>query len=94
MRKGDEVVVYHSGEKAAVGLGEVARTAYPDPTGDGATVCVDVKAGKRLAAPVTLAVLKSHPAFEGSPLVRQGRLSVVPLTAAQRTALLALARRG
>jgi predicted RNA-binding protein with PUA-like domain len=90
MAKGDELVVYHSGEKAAVGLGTVSRAAYPDPTADGKLVCVDVKAGKALAAPVTLEALKAVKAFAGSPLLLQGRLSVVPLTAAQRTALLKL----
>jgi predicted RNA-binding protein with PUA-like domain len=84
MRPGDEVAVYHSGEKAAVGLARVARAAYPDP-GDpeGKRVAVDLAAGDRLASPVTLAVLRGEKAFDGSPLLRQGRLSVVPVTAAQ-----------
>jgi predicted RNA-binding protein with PUA-like domain len=94
MRRGDEVVVYHSGVKAAVGLGRVARTAYPDPGGDGTRVCVDVAAGKRLASPVPLAALRGSAPFRGSPLLVQGRLSVVPLTPAQRKALLALAGAG
>jgi predicted RNA-binding protein with PUA-like domain len=94
MRVGDEVVVYHSGEKAAVGLGRVVRAAHPDPGGDGSTVCVDVAAGRRLARPVTLAALKGDAAFAGSPLLTQGRLSVVPLTPGQRKALLALSRVG
>jgi len=76
--------------KAAVGLGTVARAAYPDPTGEGKLVCVDVKAGRALGAPVTLAALKEARAFAGSPLITQGRLSVVPLTAAQWKALLAM----
>jgi predicted RNA-binding protein with PUA-like domain len=84
MRPGDEVAVYHSGEKAAVGLARVARAAYPDP-GDpeGKRVAVDLAAGDRLASPVTLAALRGDKAFDGSPLLRQGRLSVVPVTAAQ-----------
>jgi len=90
MAKGDALVVYHSGQKAAVGLGSVARAAYPDPSGDGRRVCVDVKAGKPLGVPVTLAALKGSPPFGGSPLLLQGRLSVVPLTAAQLKALLKL----
>ncbi len=91
MAVGDEVAVYHTGAvKAAVGLGAVARAAYPDPGGGGKLACVDLKAGKALGAPVTLAALKEAPAFAGSPLVTQGRLSVVPLTAAQWKALLAL----
>lgn len=93
MRTGDAVAVYHTGAvKAAVGLGTVTRAAYPDPAGAAADVCVDVKAGARLAAPVTLAALRAEPAFAGSPLLTQGRLSVVPLTAAQWKVLLKLAR--
>jgi predicted RNA-binding protein with PUA-like domain len=94
MRAGDEVAVYHTGAvRAAVGLGTVARAPYPDPEGDGTLACVDVKAGRALAVPVTLAAMRSSRAFAGSPLLAQGRLSVVPLTAAQWRALLALARR-
>ncbi len=91
MRKGDRAIVYHSGEKRAVGVAEVVRTAYPDPTGDGAQVCVDVRAVEPLPAPVPLEQLKLEPAFEGSVLLRQGRLSVVPLAPAEWRDLLALA---
>ena len=91
MHKGDRVVVYHSGEKRAVGIAEVTRTAYPDPTGDGELVSVDVRAVEPLPAPVPLQQLKLEPAFEGSVLVRQGRLSVVPLAPAEWRDLLALA---
>jgi predicted RNA-binding protein with PUA-like domain len=84
MKAGDEVAVYHSGEKAAVGLARVARAAFPDP-GDpgGRRVAVDLAAGEPLAAPVSLAMLREEPSFADSPLVRQGRLSVVPLTSDQ-----------
>ncbi len=92
MRPGDPLVIYHSGQKAAVGLARVARAAYPDPAAGAAGVCVDVEAGERLAAPVTLDALKEEKAFAGSPLLTQGRLSVVPLGAAQWKALLALGR--
>ena len=93
MRAGDEVAVYHSGEKAAVGLARVARGPSPDP-GDpeGRRVAVDLAAGEPLAVPVPLEALRAEKAFEGSPLVRQGRLSVVPLTAPQWKALLRLGR--
>jgi predicted RNA-binding protein with PUA-like domain len=93
MRTGDEVAVYHSGEKAAVGLARVARGPSPDP-GDpaGRRVAVDLAAGAPLAAPVPLDALRAEKVFEGSPLLRQGRLSVVPLTAAQWKALLRLGR--
>ena len=87
MRPGDRVVVYHSGEKRAVGLAEVVRTAYPDPTADGSLVCVDVRAVEPLPAPVPLDALRREPAFRGSPLLRQGRLSVVPISAGEWSAL-------
>ena len=84
MREGDRAVVYHSGEKHAVGIAEVVRSAYPDPTArDGGLVCVDVRAVARLPAPVPLEALKLEPAFAGSALLRQGRLSVVPLSPAE-----------
>jgi predicted RNA-binding protein with PUA-like domain len=89
MKQGDGVVVYHTGdEKAAVGLAEVAKAAYPDPKAkDEKLVVVDLVATGRLKRPVTLAEIKSLAVFADSPLVRQGRLSVVPLTQAQWTAL-------
>lgn len=85
MKQGDRVLVYHTGdEKAVVGLAEVVRAAYPDPKyPDGKLVVVDVEAKARLARPVTLAELKALAVFRDSPLVRQGRLSVVPISAAQ-----------
>lgn len=85
MRERDRALVYHSGEKRAVGVAEVVRAAYPDPTAaDGeALVCVDVKAVGPLPAPVPLEALKLEPAFEGSALLSQGRLSVVPISPAQ-----------
>jgi predicted RNA-binding protein with PUA-like domain len=94
MKTGDRVVVYHTGdEKAAVGRAEVVREAYPDPKKKNEKlVVVELRAGKPLARPVTLAEIKAHPAFALSPLVRQGRLSVVPLTGAQGKALESLAR--
>ena len=95
MKKGDRVLVYHTGsEKAVVGVAEVVREAYPDPkAGDERRVVVDLAAGERLERHVTLAEVKGLPEFAGSPLVRQGRLSVVPLTAAQWKAVLARGRR-
>ena len=84
-KAGDAIVVYHTGdEKAAVGLGEVVRAAYADPEEDDARrVVIDVVPKRRLARPVTLAALKGSAEFAASPLLRQGRLSVVPLTEAQ-----------
>jgi len=95
MKKGDRLLVYHTGdEKAAVGLAEVVREAYPDPKAKGGKlVVVDVAPVVRLARPVTLAEIKAMQEFAESPLVRQGRLSVVPLTAAQWKAVLARGER-
>ncbi len=85
MKVGDGVVVYHTGdEKAAVGRALVVKAAYPDPKAkDERLLVVDLEAAARLPRAVTLAEMKAHPAFADSPLVRQGRLSVVPLSAAQ-----------
>lgn len=81
MRKADEVLFYHSGEeKAVVGIANVMRTAYPDPTakeGDWSTV--DLAAVKPLARPVTLREIKGNSGLRGIPLIRQSRLSVMPL---------------
>lgn len=89
MKAGDRVVIYHTGgEKAAVGLAEVTREAYPDPKKkDPKLLVVDLKAAGRLASPVTLATIKASSIFADSPLVTQGRLSVVRLTAPQWKAL-------
>ena len=87
MKAGDQAVIYHSGEKRAVGTAQVVKVAYPDPTADkdsnGKLVCVNVKAQAALPAPVPLDALKQEPAFEDSALLRQSRLSVVPLSPAQ-----------
>ncbi len=89
MRAGDRVIVYHTGDdKAAVGLAEIVRAAYPDPKAkDERLVVVDLEARGRLARLVPLSEIKALPVFKDSPLVRQGRLSVVPLTADQWQAL-------
>jgi len=89
MKAGDRVLVYHTGdEKAVVGIAEVVRAAYPDPKyPDGKLVVVDIEARARLARRVSLAELKALAEFRASPLVRQGRLSVVPLTAEQWQAI-------
>ena len=81
MEMGDTVVVYHSQtDKAAIGLAEVVKGPYPDPTDEaGKRVWVDVEARQALRRPVTLAELKAEPSFATSMLVRQSRLSVVRL---------------
>jgi predicted RNA-binding protein with PUA-like domain len=92
MREGDRAVVYHSGEKRAVGVAEVVKSAYADPTAGGDDlVCVDIRAVEPLPAPVPLEALKLEPAFAGSALLRQGRLSVVPLSPAEWKDLVELA---
>jgi predicted RNA-binding protein with PUA-like domain len=95
MKVGERAVVYHTGdEKAAVGFAEVAREAYPDPKRrNPRLVVVDLAAGKPLPRPVSLGEIRAMAVFAESPLVRQGRLSVVPLTAAQWEALEARSRR-
>jgi len=81
-RKGDEVLFYHSGEeKAVVGIAKVTRSAYQDPTakeGDWSTV--DIAAVKALPQAVTLREIKGNSRLKNIPLVRQSRLSVMPLT--------------
>ncbi len=86
MKGGDRVFVYHTGsEKAVAGIARAASNAYPDPRApEGSSlVVIDLAPVAPLRAPVTLAALKANPEFSESPLVRQGRLSVVPLTAKQ-----------
>ncbi len=94
MKPGDRALVYHTGdERAAVGVAEVTRGAYPDPAGrDPRLVVVDLRAGEPLPRPVPLDALKREAHFAGSPLLKQGRLSVVPLTEAQWRAVERLAR--
>jgi predicted RNA-binding protein with PUA-like domain len=82
MRAGDRAVIYHSGERRAVGVAEVVKTAYPEP-GAPDDVRVDIRAVAPLPAPVPLEALKQEAAFAGSVLLRQGRLSVVPLSPAE-----------
>ncbi len=84
MQPGDELVIYHTGdEKSAVGTATVVSVNNDDAN----TPLVTIKAGKPLPTAVSLAAIKAHAAFKDSPLVRQGRLSVVPLTDAQWKAL-------
>ncbi len=82
MKKGDQAFFYHSGEgKEIVGIVEIAKEAYPDNTDEtGKFVMVDVKAGKKLAKPVTLSEIKATPALKEMALVRLSRLSVQPVT--------------
>jgi predicted RNA-binding protein with PUA-like domain len=84
MREGDRAFFYHSNTgREIVGVVEVAREAYPDPTdGTGRWVCVDMRAIGPMPRPVTLAAIKTAPELEGIALLRQSRLSVMPVAAA------------
>jgi predicted RNA-binding protein with PUA-like domain len=83
MKVGDTCFFYHSNEeKAVVGVVEIAKTYYPDPTDEtGKFGMVDVKALKPLKKPVTLATIKADPELADLALVRQSRLSVMPIDA-------------
>jgi predicted RNA-binding protein with PUA-like domain len=82
MKPGDRCFFYHSNEgKEIVGIAEVAKAAYPDPTDkDGKAVTVDVKAVEPVKKPVTLAAIKADQRLKDFGLVRQSRLSVVPVS--------------
>ncbi|MBV8401428.1 MAG: EVE domain-containing protein [Acetobacteraceae bacterium] len=81
MRKGDRAFFYHSNVgKEIVGVVEVAREAYPDPTAsEGPWLAVDMATIGPMPKPVTLAQIKADPAFAGMELVRRSRLSVMPV---------------
>jgi predicted RNA-binding protein with PUA-like domain len=85
MRVGDLAFVYHSGdEKSVVGIAEVVREAYPDPTAkDGDWVTVDIAAVRRLAVPVSLGSVKATKALGAMVLAQNSRLSVQPVSAAE-----------
>ena len=89
MTPGDKVFFYHSGdEKAVVGVSEVARAAYPDPTDATARfVAVDLTAVSPLKRPVTLSEIKASPDLADMVLVKNSRLSVQPVTATEWAAI-------
>lgn len=93
MHPGDQVLVYHTGdEKAVVGWATVVSAPYADPqAGNPNLTVIDLKAHRRLPQAVTLAQIKADTAFADLPIVRQGRLSVSPVTAPQWKRLLKLA---
>ena len=92
VKRGDVVVVYHTGaEKSAVGLAVAASDAYPDPDlGDPKRVVVDLTPGKPLPTPVPLSTFKTDSVLRTTELVRISRLSVMPLTDAHLARVLAL----
>ena len=94
MKKGDMAFFYHSNEgKEIVGVAQVVKEAYPDATAEeGDWACVDLKALKPLATPVTLVQVKADAVLKEMALVKQSRLSVGPVTAAQAERLFQLGR--
>lgn len=103
MRKGDEVFFYHSGDppspkatarqvtRAVVGIAKVIREAYQDSTAkEGDWSAVDLAPVKPLRRPVTLAEIKANRQLKNMPLIRQSRLSVMPVSAAEFQTILKL----
>ncbi len=91
MKKGDQVFFYHSNiGREIVGIMEVVKEHYPDPK-DERFVLVDVKPVKKFSTPVTLADIKANKNLQDIALIRQSRLSVMPITATEWKTILALA---
>ena len=92
MKKGDQCFFYHSvNEKSIVGIVEVHKEHYPDPTDKSKKfVAIDVKAVKKLKYPVTLDRIKKNKKLKEMPLLKQSRLSVMPLTVDQFNEILKL----
>jgi predicted RNA-binding protein with PUA-like domain len=96
MKKGDTVLFYVSVEpRQVVGIAQVSKTAYPDPTAEAGDnwVSVQLKAVKALANPVTLTQIKAEPSLANISLIRQSRLSVMPLQSHEYETILRLAER-
>jgi predicted RNA-binding protein with PUA-like domain len=93
MTPGDPLLIYHSGAtKEIVGLARVASAPYPDPKrGDPKLAVVDIEVERRLPQTVSLAAIKADPSFADLALVRQPRLSVIPVPEAQWKRLLVMA---
>ena len=92
MREGDHVLFYHSVTgKEIVGIAKVIRAGYPDPTAtEGDWTCVDLAPVKPLKHPVSLATINGTPSLKNIALLRQSRLSVVPVTADEYEQILQL----
>lgn len=92
MKKGDLAFFYHSNEgKEIVGVCKIAKEAYPDPTDEaGRFVMVDVAPVKALARPVTLAAIKANAKLKDIGLIRQSRLSVMPISDSEWKEILAM----
>jgi len=86
MKVDDRVFIYHSmSDKAVVGIAKVSKAHYPDPTDNekGQWVVVDIKPVKKLKSPITLEMIKEDAKLSKMPLVKQSRLSVMPITKAE-----------
>ena len=94
MRAGDRVLFYASvGPKEVQGIATVTREAFPDPTDEtGEWVTVELEAGPTLPQPVTLETIKAEPALTGIALLRQSRLSVMPLRRTEFDLIVKLAK--
>lgn len=92
MRVGDLALLYHSvSEKAVIGIGKITQAAYPDPTDPTEKwIAVRVEPVARLKQPVTLQQVKEEPALSDIPLIKQARLSVMPLPEAAFNLILKL----
>lgn len=94
MRVGDKVLFYHSAsEKAVVGLAEVSREAFADATGEeGKWIAVEIKAVRKFEKPVSLDEIKQNADLQNIALIKQSRLSVIPLSEIEFETILNLAR--
>ncbi len=92
MKKGDQALFYHSNEgKEVVGVVEIVKEAYPDPSAkEGDWSMVDVKPLKKLSTPISLAEIKVHPKLSQMSLIKQGRLSVTPVTKSEFDTIISL----
>ena len=95
MEVGDAVLIYHTGkERAIMGLAEVTREKYLDPTDEKSkAVCVDFKFGRNFNRPVSLAEIKAHPKLRTMTLARVSRLSVMPVSDSHWKMILDLAEK-
>lgn len=92
MKTGDKVLFYHTGaEKSVVGLAEVSREEFPDPT-DEKWIAVEIKPSEKFSKAVTLDEIKAENALENTALIRQSRLSVLPLTREEFEIILKLSK--
>jgi predicted RNA-binding protein with PUA-like domain len=92
MRTGDKVLFYHSvSEKAVVGIAEVSREEFPDPT-DAKWISVEIKPLEKFEKPVTLEQIKTEKSLENIALIKQSRLSVMPLSKKEFETILSLTK--